>query len=76
MVACASTIDLDRTSQKEDNPNKNHKKIKVSMDGSLIDNSQKETLGLPYPEGLQRIIIFEPNEEEDMKFNNHPQLVA
>lgn len=76
MVACASTIDLDRTSQKEDNSNKNNKKIKVSMDGSLIDNSQKETLGLSYPEGLQRIIIFEPNEEEDMKFNNHPQLVA
>lgn len=51
-------------------------KIQISMDTGLLDSSKSETLGLEYPEGLQRIIVFEPKKEEDMKFNNHPQLVA
>ena len=51
-------------------------KIQISMDEALLDNSQTETLGLSYPEGVQRIIVFEPKDDEDMKFNNHPQLVV
>lgn len=51
-------------------------KIQVSMDDALLDNSQTETLGLSYPEGVQRIIVFEPKNDEDMKFNNHPQLAV
>lgn len=53
-----------------------YKKIEVGMDVELIDNSKKDNLGLPYPDGVQRIPIFEPNAPEDMKFNNHPQLVV
>ena len=51
-------------------------KIQVSMDLGLLDNTKTETLGLDYPENVQRIIVFEPKEDHDMKFNNHPQLVA
>lgn len=52
------------------------KKVKVSLDEGLIDNSVRETLGLSYPDGVQRIVVFEPSAPEEMKFNNHPQLVV
>ena len=75
LYACATDAGNDNPAKKDSSKNKT-KKVKVALDETLIDNSDSETLGLKYPEGIQRIIIFEPQTPEDMKFNNHPQLVV
>ncbi len=49
--------------------------VKVKMDRALLNHDETETLGLNEPEGLETITIFSPSKDEDMKFNNHPQLV-
>ncbi|MGM9764599.1 MAG: exo-alpha-sialidase [Candidatus Cryptobacteroides sp.] len=73
MIACSDIAGETGTGHEKPSSNK---KIEVAMDIDLIDNSRKDNLGLPYPEGVQRISVFEPEAEEDMKFNNHPQLVV
>lgn len=75
-TACASEVLSDNSMQETGSGNKKQKKVNVAIDPSLLDYTKKETLGLPYPEGIQRIPIFEPSKDGDMKFNNHPQLVV
>lgn len=75
LCACATDTENDRAEWEEQSKIK-VKKVKVALDESLIDSSDKETLGLKYPNGVQRIVVFEPAAPEDMKFNNHPQLVV
>lgn len=47
----------------------------VRISESLFDQSRKNNLGLNYATNTEQITIFRPEQELDMKFNNHPQLV-
>lgn len=76
MVACASDVYQEVSLDCNNTGKEKHKKVNVALDLSLIDYSIKETFALPYPNGIQRIPVFEPSKESDMKFNNHPQLVV
>jgi hypothetical protein len=54
---------------------KENKKVDIRIKEGLFDYDKVDDLGLSYPDNLQHIMIFKPTKEEDMKFNNHPQLV-
>lgn len=73
LCACAENDD---SAPEGEQPKIKARKVKVAIDAELIDPSVKETLGLSYPDGVQRIVVFEPSAPEEMKFNNHPQLVV
>lgn len=56
-------------------PNDKESNLRVKIDRSLLNHDVPETLGLKEPDGLETITVFHPLEDEDMNFNNHPQLV-
>lgn len=74
LISCSNEFSNPEPEPEPSQPQK--KEVKVSFGLELPPISEGDAMGLDYPAGVQRITVFEPVAEEDMKFNNHPQLVV